>query len=105
MLSLAHGKTCAILTIALICMIGAALVECQVHAAPSEPEHTAPIGHHDSHSPAGHTGGTFACLLAVLPFVAWLIVFVSLRFSPTPMMLYNTSPALPLFIPPRHTMP
>jgi hypothetical protein len=96
-LSRTQGKTYTMLALALICMIGAALIVCQVHTAPSEPE----IAHHHSHSSSGHTVGTFACLLAVLPFVALLIVFTSLWFSPIPGVLHYTSPIFPLFIPPR----
>jgi len=104
-LSRTQGNTYPMLALALVCMISAALIQCQVHAAPSEPEQTTTIGHHHSHSASGHMGGTFACLLAVLPFVALLIVFTSLRFSPTPAMLYYISPIFPLFIPPRNIMP
>lgn len=96
-----QGKTYTILALALICMIGAALIACQVHATPSESAHTAPMTHHHGHSAAGHTVATFACLLAVLPFVVLLIVFTALWFSPIPRVLHYISPIFPLFIPPR----
>jgi hypothetical protein len=97
-------KTFAILAMLLVCLLAAALLECQVHAESSvdehatQHEHAAPRGHH--HTPRGITGHT-ACLIAVLPtamFLVWF-AFVWLHVSLWRIRI-TPHPVLP-FIPPR----
>jgi hypothetical protein len=80
-------------------LVGVAIIAalaCQMHAVPSEPMHTAPIGH-QQHSALGSA----PCLVAVLPVITTMIVLVVLWFSaPMVMLTPNTSP-FPVFHPPR----
>lgn len=106
MLSVKRRKTFAILAILLVCTIAAAILECQVHAASSEDEHVAPIGHHH-HSSTGTTRHV-ACLLAVLPTEVFFVLFAFFWFYVSRWFVCLTPRVLPPFIPPKtaaHALP
>ena len=101
MLSLTHRKTCAMLAIALACMVSTMVIECQIQDLPSEHEHTAPIGHHQSRSAPGPTTAGVSCLLVELPSGTLFLVFTYVWLHTVPVLLRYTAPTFPLFIPPR----
>jgi hypothetical protein len=98
-------KTFAILVMLLVCMMAAALLECQVHAESSmdahavQHEHAAPRGHH--HHPSMSLTGHMACLIAVLPTVMFLVWFAIAWLLVSFWCVRVTPHALLPFIPPR----
>ncbi len=96
MLPVRRRKTFSILAMLLVCIMAAALLECQVHAGVSVDEHAAQHEHAASRGHHHHTSlsltGHMACLIAVLPTaiflvwfaIAWLHVsFWCVRVTPT----------------------
>ena len=96
-----HRQAYVILAMLLVCMTATTVIECQVHTTGSTHEHAMPSRHH-SHDTSGHTARVGACLLAILPVVALLIILTSFWFHITPVMWHYVAPAFPLFIPPRN---
>ena len=108
MLPVRRRKTFAILAMLLVCMMAAALLECQVHAESSmdehaaQHEHAAPKGHHHtSMSIMGH----IACLIAVLPTAMFLVWFAIAWHLVSFWCIRVTPYALLPFIPPRTAAP
>ena len=81
----AHRKVYIILTMLLVCMTATMVIECQVHTTGSAHEHAMPSRHH-SHDASGHSAKVSSCLLAILPFVALLILLTYFWFHITPVM-------------------
>jgi hypothetical protein len=98
-------KTFSILAMLLVCIMAAALLECQVHAGSSadehaaQHEHAAPKGHHD-HTSMSLTGH-MACLIAVLPTGIFLVWFAIAWLHVSFWCVRITPHALLPFIPPR----
>ena len=97
-----HRKAYVMLAMLLICMIATVGIECQVHITESAHEHAMPSSHHHSHDASGHTATVMPCMMAVLPFVALLIIFTYSWFPGIPLVWHYVTPAFPLFIPPRN---
>jgi hypothetical protein len=100
-LALMHQKTCALLAVALACLILILVIECQAHGLPSAHEHAASTGHHHHHSAPGHTKGAIPCVLAVLPIGMLCLVFTSVRLHTMTALLPADVPPLLPFVPPR----
>jgi uncharacterized membrane protein len=102
-------KTFTILVMLLVCMMAAALLECQVHAESSmdehaaQHEHAAPRGNH--RHPSMSLTGHMACLIAVLPTVMFLVWFAIAWLHVSFWCVRVTPHALLPFIPPRTAAP
>src|SRR5207244_3584696 len=92
-------KTFSILAMLLVCIMAAALLECQVHAGVSVDEHAASRGHH--HHTSLSLTGHMACLIAVLPRVMFLVWFAIVWLHVSFWCVRATPHALLPFIPPR----
>ena len=102
MLPKVHRKAYIILAMLLVCMTTTMVIKCQVHITEATHERATPSRHHHSHDASGHTAGVVPCIIAVLPFVAWLTIFTYFWLHITPVMWHYITPAFPLFIPPRN---
>jgi hypothetical protein len=98
-------KTYSILVMLLVFMMGAAFLECQVHAGSAvdehaaQHEHAAPRGHH--HPTSMSITGHMACLIAVLPAAMFLVWFAIIWLHVSFWCVRATPHALLPFIPPR----
>ena len=63
------------LAMLLVCMTATMIIECQVHTTGSAHEHAMPSRPHHSHDASGYTADVMPCMMAVLSFVALLIIF------------------------------
>lgn len=100
MLPIAHRKTYAMLALMLVCMLVAALLECQVHgASAAEHEHATPLDH--QHGPASSASTHGACVLAVLPTAIWLGELSCIWFDIIDDFVPRIAPVFPPFIPPK----
>ena len=96
-----HCKAYVMLSMLLVCMIATMVIECQMHTTGSAHEHATPSRHHHGHDASGAIARVIPCLLAILPFVALLIIFTYFWFHSTPIIWHDVTLAFPLFIPPR----
>ena len=96
-----HRKASMMLAMLLVCMTATMVIECQVHPMGAAHEQATPSRHH-SHDASGHTARVVPCLLAILPFVALLIIFIYVWCPLTPVRGHHVIVASPLFIPPRN---
>jgi hypothetical protein len=96
-----HRRASIMLALLLVCMTATMVIECQVHPMGSAHEQATPSRHH-SHDASGHTARVAPCLLAILPFVALLIIFIYVWCPLTPVIRHHVIVAFPLFIPPRN---
>ena len=105
MLPVRRRKTFSILAMLLVCIMAAALLECQVHAGVSVDEHAAQHEHAASRGHHHHTSlsltGHMACLIAVLPTVMFLVWFAIVWLHVSFWCVRATPHALLPFIPPR----
>jgi hypothetical protein len=101
-MSKVRRKAYVMLAMLLVCMTATMIIECQVHTSESAHEHAMPGRHHHGHDASGHNARAMHCMMAVLPFVAVLIIFTYSWFPITSVMWHYVTPAFPLFIPPRN---
>jgi H+/Cl- antiporter ClcA len=100
-MSKVHRNAYIMLAVLLACMTAIMAIDCQVHATEVAHEQATTSRHH-SHDASGHTARVVPCLLAILPFVALLLIFTYVWCHIAGVIWHQVIVAFPLFIPPRH---